>query len=72
MRLAISERAGLGLHVVFGLRELNSGEAQGLLRQVTRAEAAAAKARMTRTLEAALNNAVAMRAAATREWREEG
>ena len=72
VRLAISERAGLGLHVVFGLRELNSGEAQGLLRQVTRAEAAAAKARMTRTLEAALNNAVAMRAAATREWREEG
>ena len=72
VRLAISERAGLGLHAVFGLRELNSGEAQGLLRQVTRAEAAAAKARMTRTLEAALNNAVAMRAAATREWREEG
>ena len=44
----------------------------GLLRQVTRAEAAAAKAHMTRTLEAALSNAVAMRAAATREWREEG
>ena len=61
VRLAISERVGLGLHVVFGLRELNSGEAQGLLRQVTRAEAAAA-----------MNNAVAMRAAATREWREEG
>ena len=71
VRLAISERAGLGLHVVLGLRELNSGEAQGLLRQVTRAEAADTKARITRTLEVALSNAVAIRAAATRKWREE-
>ena len=63
--LGDGERAGLGLHVVFGLRS-SVRRGAGAPRQVTRAEAAAAKARMTRTLEVALNNAVAMRAAATR------
>ena len=70
VRLAISERVGLGLHVVFGLRELNSERRRGSCGR-SRRRGGGGEAHMTRTLEAALNNAVAMRAAATREWREE-
>ena len=70
-RVWLSVRLGLGLRHV-GLGEFNSVEVRRLLHAHTRAEAAAAKARMLTTLEAALHNAAATRAAATREWHEEG